>query len=142
MNRFWRDSLFWLALALGPVAWLIIAITISPVATGFPSPEILFWAVLVLPALEEFVFRGTLQPWLISLSASFAKNKCGLTLANVTTSILFAAAHLASQSAVWAALIFMPSLVFGATRDRYGSIYAPIVLHVFYNAGFIGLFVR
>jgi membrane protease YdiL (CAAX protease family) len=34
----------------------------------------------------------------------------------------------------------LPSRVFGFFRDRTGRLVAPIVLHIFYNAGFLLLF--
>ena len=37
-------------------------------------------------------------------------------------------------------LVFLPSLVFGFFKDRTGRLTAPILLHSFYNAGFLLLF--
>jgi len=36
--------------------------------------------------------------------------------------------------------VFFPSLVFGYFKDRTGRLTAPILLHIFYNAGFLWLF--
>ena len=36
--------------------------------------------------------------------------------------------------------VVLPGLVFGFFRDRYGNLYAPIALHIFYNSGLIWLF--
>jgi membrane protease YdiL (CAAX protease family) len=36
--------------------------------------------------------------------------------------------------------VFLPSLIFGYFRDRYDQLHASIVLHVFYNAGYIWIF--
>ncbi len=36
--------------------------------------------------------------------------------------------------------MILPSLVFGYFKDKYHSLTAPILLHVFYNAGFFWLF--
>ncbi|MFK8075994.1 MAG: JDVT-CTERM system glutamic-type intramembrane protease [Granulosicoccus sp.] len=91
------------------------------------------------PILEELVFRGAVQSALLSrgqLYRSFA----GVTVACLITSLLFAAAHLVRHPPLWAALIFVPSLVFGWARDRHQSLYSPIALHITYNAGFIALF--
>jgi len=65
----------------------------------------------------------------------------GISMANVVTSLLFASLHLISQPPLWAALVFVPSLVFGWARDRYITVVPSIILHVVYNAGFAWLFV-
>lgn len=103
--------------------------------------QILFWSVLVYPVLEEMVFRGGLQTFLYSRS-TLSRERLGISLANLITSFVFAAMHLLSQSPAWAALVFLPSLIFGAARDRFQGVSASILLHMFYNAGFIALFVR
>ena len=59
-----------------------------------------------------------------------------MTTANVATSALLALAHLATQTPEWAAAAFVPALVFGHFRERYGSIAPGVALHVFYNAGY------
>lgn len=66
----------------------------------------------------------------------------GISLANLLTSLVFAAVHLLRQPPLWAALIFLPSLVFGWARDRHETLLSPILLHVCYNAGFIWLFAQ
>ena len=38
------------------------------------------------------------------------------------------------------AAVIVPSLIFGYFRDRHGNIHAAVVLHVFYNAGYLWLF--
>jgi membrane protease YdiL (CAAX protease family) len=32
--------------------------------------------------------------------------------------------------------VLLPSLLYGYFRDRHGSVYPAIALHVFYNAGY------
>lgn len=105
-----------------------------------PAPwGTLLWVVLLYPVVEEYVFRGVLQPAL--LTKLFLKRSiAGLSIANVLTSILFAATHLINQPPLMAALVFFPSLVFGWMRDRYANIHASIVLHMAYNAGFVWLY--
>ena len=36
--------------------------------------------------------------------------------------------------------VFVPSLIFGYFRDRYRNIVPAVLLHVFYNTGFVLLF--
>ena len=61
----------------------------------------------------------------------------GISLANIITSVLFAAMHLINQPPLWAASVFFPSLAFGWLRDRYLNIHSSIALHMAYNAGFV-----
>lgn len=94
---------------------------------------------LIYPTLEEIIFRGGLQPWL-SHHPRGAASRCGISVANLVTSTLFAATHLLRHPPGWAAAMFLPSLVFGYFRDRHNSLRSPIVLHVFYNTGYFWLF--
>ena len=64
----------------------------------------------------------------------------GISIACILASLAFAAAHLLRQPIGWAALIFLPSLIFGWARERHKTLYSPTLLHIVYNAGFIGLF--
>jgi len=110
--------------------------------TGTPTVDWLLLAKLVLlyPILEEIVFRGGVQTFLLERKA-LTKHIFGISLANVLTSIAFAALHLIYQPVLWALLVFVPSLVFGWARERYGSVIPSILLHGFYNLGFVLLFV-
>jgi membrane protease YdiL (CAAX protease family) len=94
---------------------------------------------LIYPVLEETVFRGGLQSALLTRSV-FRTRAGPVSLANVLTSIVFAAAHLFRQPPLWAALVLLPSLVFGWSRERYNSIVPSTLLHMIYNAGFVWLF--
>ena len=96
-------------------------------------------AIVVYPVLEEIVFRGGIQGYLLSHPA-LARSIVGISLACVLTSVLFAAAHLLRQPPLWAALVFLPSLIFGWARERHDSLVSPTILHMSYNAGFVGLF--
>ena len=138
-RAFWRDVAFYAALVAGPVCWLVLILAKLPLS-GPPAWLLLLKLALIVPILEEIVFRGGLQTFLIS-KAVFAKNWFGLSIANLVTSFIFALMHLISQPPLWAALVFIPSLVFGWAKDRYGSIVPSIILHAVYNAGFVWLFV-
>jgi membrane protease YdiL (CAAX protease family) len=122
-------------------AYLMLADSIDQAGWRSPHLTLLFWSVLVYPPLEEIIFRGGLQPALLSVS-SLSIARYGITLANIITSAVFAAVHLITQPPLWALLVFVPSLVFGAARDRYDGITASIILHMFYNAGFVGWLAR
>ena len=137
----WQDALFWLALAAGPACWLVLYLLLSPVlqlAWPLASPVVYLLPVLLYPVLEEIVFRGLIQELVHDYIST--RGFGPLSIANLLTSVLFAGLHLFSQSPLWAALVFFPSLVFGFFKDRYRSLTVPIILHVFYNAGFLWLF--
>ena len=129
-----------LALAAGPAVWLgLLALGLPRASSPAPLATLLHGALLV-PALEEIVFRGAVQGALLGVPA-LARRHAGLSGANVLTSLAFAAAHLWSQPPLWAAAVLAPSLVFGHLRERHGTLLAPTLVHGIYNAGFIALFV-
>lgn len=110
-----------------------------PLRKGASAPVTSVLIILIYPVLEEYVFRGGIQTALFQRT-NLCRSIAGISAANIITSILFATAHLINQPPLWAALVFLPSLVFGWMRDRYRHIHACIVLHVTYNAGFFLLF--
>ncbi|UCC57441.1 MAG: JDVT-CTERM system CAAX-type protease [Gammaproteobacteria bacterium] len=137
----WQDLLFWLALAAGPVCWLALYLLLQPElqpAWPLASPLAYLLPVLLYPVLEEIVFRGLIQELVHDYLS--ARVFGPLSAANLITSVLFAGMHLFTQPPLWAALVFFPSLVFGFFKDRYQSLTTPILLHVFYNAGYLWLF--
>lgn len=123
----------------GPICWLGLYAAGLPLRSGTVPLTLFLMSVLVYPVLEEIVFRGGIQGALLTRPA-LARSVMGISLACVLTSILFAAAHLLRQPPLWAALVFIPSLVFGWARERHDSLVSPTALHMTYNAGFIGLF--
>jgi len=91
--------------------------------------------ILLQPLLEELLFRGLLQGWL--LAWPWARRQLGgFTLANLVVTLLFTALHLISHPPLWAAGVLLPSLLYGYFRDRHDSVLPAIALHVFYNAGY------
>lgn len=108
--------------------------------SGTPPVSQILLVVLLSPVLEEVVFRGGLQGWLQQKRAMQYRLLGTISLANLLTSFFFAGMHLFRQPPLWAALIIMPSLVFGWAKERHQTLLSPIVLHISYNAGFIWLF--
>ncbi len=90
---------------------------------------------LVYPVLEEIVFRGGIQGFLMRQELRGIPGP--VSLANIITSIVYAALHGFVWGNAWAVLVFFPSLLFGYFRERSGGLGASIVLHSYYNAGFI-----
>lgn len=137
----WRDPLFLIAMLSGPLAWLTLYLWIHPPlipAEFWSSPLTVLLAVLVYPVVEEWLFRGQIQGAL--LAGNLGRYRwAGISAANLITSVLFAALHLINHPPLWAALVLLPSLLFGLFRDRYGRIGPSILLHSFYNAGYFSL---
>jgi len=135
------DPRLWAALAVGPVFWLLLPLT--GVAPGDPSwvlrqPGVFLSVALLYPLAEEVVFRGLVQE---GLAARLPTRSLGpVSAANLATSALFSALHAFTHPPLWAAAVFVPSLVFGYFKDRHGKLAAPVTLHAFYNAGYFGLF--
>jgi uncharacterized protein len=127
------DPHFALALAAGVVFWLGLA------GLGMAGPRQEWTALLLLvllqPVLEELLFRGLVQGRLLTLPWG-RRRFAGFTLANLATSVVFAALHFAGHPPLWAAGVLLPALLFGYFRDRHDSVYPAIALHVFYNAGY------
>lgn len=133
--HFLRDPLFWAAVAAGPAAVRII-LPWLPETTGHPDMMALLSFILFQPLIEEWIFRGQLQPWL----RRHLHEGAGAWLvspSNLTTSVLFAGLHLLSHSVMWSAAVVLPSLVFGWFRERHGHIAAGVVLHAVYNACYL-----
>lgn len=137
LRPFHRDYVFLLLFALGPMVWLAML----EVSTFQPLPWQALWSPAFLsvalwqPLLEELLFRGAIQGLL--LQARWGQQTwLGLSMANLAVSLLFVLGHLVSHSIAWSLLIFAPSLCFGFVRDRFGSVYPAIALHIFYNAGY------
>lgn len=131
-----RDGLFFVALAAGPLACLAIALLPGvDLHLGWPWAQwpVLLLAVLAYPVLEEIVFRGGLQP---ALARRLPAAAGPLTLANLLTSVVFCGLHFLFHPPLWAAGVFLPSLVFGYFYERHNGLAAPIVLHAVYNASY------
>lgn len=141
-DRLW-DKFLWTAVLGAPVVWLVLVIAgvpVLPVQRLAEHIQSLLLIVIVYPVLEEIVFRGGLQEW---LSVRFRNPSWqGVSLANVVTSLLFTATHFIYHPPLWAASVFLPSLVFGFFKDRHRSLKTPIALHIFYNFGYALLFIK
>jgi membrane protease YdiL (CAAX protease family) len=139
----WKDPLFYAALMAGLLFWLALYLLQQPVVQ-WDWPLLQPWQFLVpvvfYPLVEEVVFRGLLQEL---VHEYISHHSLGLiSVANLVTSVAFTAMHFIYHAPLWAALVFFPSLVFGFFKDRTGRLTAPILLHIFYNAGFLWLFTR
>lgn len=132
------DALLWsvavaaAVLAIAGLAW------VTPLLwrPHWPSAAALFWFVLAAPVIEEILFRGGLQEWMLRRDArAFGP----LNRANILASLVFASCHLIGHAPAWAAAMFLPSLLFGLFYERARRLGAPIVVHALYNACFLAL---
>lgn len=141
--NFWRDALFYAALAGALLVWLCLYLLFRPTPDpGWPlrEPLIFLYPALLYPIVEELLFRGLLQ----DLAHRYLKPwRLGpLTHANILVSLVFTSLHFINHPPAWAVSVFVPSLIFGFFKDRTGGLTAPILLHVFYNSGYIWLFTQ
>ncbi len=130
------------ALALAPIAWAVLYWYQQPrLQLSWPlvAPWRYFVLALIYPVVEEMVFRGGVQGWLRE-RVRYQCDWWGISRANLYTSLLFTALHFVSHPPLWAIAVFIPSLIFGYFRDRYGGIARSTILHIVYNAGFFLLF--
>ena len=133
----WRDRWYGIALAAAlPAVFLLAWLTPLSLTLRWPGVMPVLLAVVVLPVLEEIVFRLGVQA---TLAARLRGRIGALTLANVFTAICFAAAHLWQHPPAWALATFVPALVFGALWERHGRLLSPISVHGFYNATYLCL---
>jgi len=89
-----------------------------------------------IPVLEEVIFRGFLQGWLLK-KTWFNKQVAGESRANWLTSLVFALAHLWQHTVMLIPGYFLVSLLLGHFRERYRGVLVPIFLHAYYNLGLL-----
>ncbi|HEB63501.1 MAG TPA: JDVT-CTERM system CAAX-type protease [Gammaproteobacteria bacterium] len=137
----WCDFQFW-AVIMAALLFLFGLYLLSDPATDltwpFNFPKEFLLLVLVYPVLEEIVFRGLLQErfhcWISYQIPGLVSSS------NLATTLIFTAMHFIYHPPLWAAAVFIPSLIFGYFKDRYQSLKAPIILHIFFNAGYFLIF--
>jgi membrane protease YdiL (CAAX protease family) len=110
-----------------------------PVETQTPFEKMLYsdpfsrfaiaaFGITVGPVIEELLFRGLLQPVLVSATGVFP----GILI----TALLFAALHLQQNAFLWQSgvIIGIAGFGFGVARHITGSTRASSIMHVAYNA--------
>ncbi|WP_051347110.1 JDVT-CTERM system glutamic-type intramembrane protease MrtJ [Thiomicrorhabdus chilensis] len=140
-GKFLQEKWFYLALVLSPLALAVGLLWFSELFSPF---EITWMALFIMvfwqPLIEELFFRGLLQGKLFQ-QTWFQESLAGISRANIVVSILFVATHFIYHPPLWALAVFIPSLIFGWFRDRYDSVLPSILLHAFYNASFLTVFI-
>jgi hypothetical protein len=92
--------------------------------------------LILFPITEELFFRGIIQP---IIHKKFSKTWHSISAANILTSLLFSFSHLFNHNPLWALSTFLPSMIFGWSKDRHSTLLAPLMLHCYYNAGWFYL---
>ena len=130
-SSFIRDPIFYWLLITPIIFWFVIYI--ENLSTSKLDTKTAILVIVVLPVIEEVIFRGILQPW---LAIKYSQKIMNITQANLITSCIFALLHLFEHKLTMALGTFLPSLVFGYARDRYKGIVPSIILHSSYNGGY------
>ena len=134
---FLGEPLWWLAASAGLFVTAMFVLLLPQGLAGSALRGTGAWLSCVLwqPVLEEVTFRGIVQGELLR-SRWGARGVWGLSVANLLSSLAFTAIHFVHHPPLWAASVFVPSLLFGFLRERYRGLGAPIGLHVVFNLQF------
>ena len=129
-----RDYRFLLAIFASMVVLWLIHDALPPFSKDFEF-HWKFWLALVIwqPIIEELLFRGILQGQLVRTSWG-KRSWLHISAANLVASVLFVGLHMIKNPPLFAAAVFVPSLLFGYFRDRCNSVYPSILLHAAFNA--------
>lgn len=98
---------------------------------------IAIFGITLGPIVEELLFRGFVQPVLVS--------SLGVFPGILATSAIFGAMHLMQNAFLWqtGVLITLVGFVLGVVRHVSGSTRASAIVHIFYNAlPFLALFIH
>lgn len=138
------DWQYGLVIIAAPLLWAVLLLWLDPAQPSLDwvllAPWLFLSLVFAQPVLEEVVFRGWLQGWMMEKEWG-AHRFLNISSANILTSIVFVIMHFFYHAPLMALLVFIPSLVFGYFRDRYDGWLMPgILLHCFYNAGYFYLY--
>lgn len=141
--HYWKDPLFFAAIGAALLYWGVLYVVTQPVpdpAWPLRDPLRFIYPALLYPFVEELIFRGYIQDLAHRRLTTWQLGP--LSHANILTSLLFTTLHFINHPPLWAAAVFVPSLLFGFFKDRSGRLGAPILLHVFYNSGYFWLFTQ
>jgi membrane protease YdiL (CAAX protease family) len=95
--------------------------TLADAGVGLKILVVIF-AGLIVPVFEELLFRGFFQTTLRSLSNS---PWAGIIITSIFFSILHPPTHIPA--------LFMLSIGLGYAYERSGSLFRPILMHIFFN---------
>lgn len=130
-QNFYKDPIFQLLLFIPAIIWLLIYID-NPITSQLDT-YYLIGVIVIIPVVEEMIFRGFLQPL---IAKRYNQTMIKISLANLITSSIFALLHLFTHPLSMALYTFIPSLIFGYTKERYKRLMPSIILHSSYNGGY------
>ena len=140
------SSLGWLVglFLLAPVGlWVAVIAGWFSLPAALPPPGQIAVLLIAAPIIEEWVFRGQLQPWLSNqllsrLANQFANSapaELNVLIATVVaTSLAFAALHWFASGTVASWWVFLPSLALGWLQIKTGDWRLCALLHSSFNA--------
>ena len=133
--KFFKDNWdYFFALFMAfPVIFILCLLDIKKFELHWVSFNVLMFHILLLPILEEVIFRWGVQD---TLANFFNKKVVGLSFANIITAFLFGLAHMRYQPVSWSLSVIPVAIVLGFFYEKKKSLWAPIVLHIFYNGVF------
>ncbi len=136
-----KDPFIWRVTSLACLFWFVLSFYI-PITRNLSwpllTPLLFVMPVIIYPVLEEIVFRGAVMDFFRTKTPGIVFFY--LTKANIFASVIFTSLHFIYHPPLWASAVFIPSLLFGLAKERYQSLIPPILLHVFFNAGYYWLF--
>ncbi len=98
--------------------------------SSYLLPVALLTILVLAPVIEEWLFRGFLQTWF--------KQHLGRKAAILLTSLAFALFHLSASQGMGniplATSLFLFACYLGFLYEKQGSLFAPIGLHMAFNA--------
>jgi len=106
---------------------LVVAIRVMLLPAAPPLHAALSLLVLA-PMLEEIVFRGGVQEWLMSRLGDSR-----VVMAAPLTATLFAAAHVVARPTLGSVLTVLPALAIGVIYQRCRRLAPCIAAHVVFN---------
>lgn len=119
-----------IALTVAFETWLASVFPYLRELFTLPTEETALWlalagAIIGAPIVEELVFRGFIF--------TAVRARWGFGWALGLTSVLFAAMHF-DPTGVYALLVLPSAFLLGWLREKTGGIYAPILVHMTFNA--------
>ena len=139
----WADPLLHFYLIMGLIYWVNTVIifnlpwpTWATVLTAFTSWQFVL-LMFAFPIIEEIIFRQQIQGYL--LKTDWGKRKLSfLSYANLLSAGLFASLHVVlNVAAISSFFTILPGLAFGHVFEKRQHLSGAILLHCYYNAGFI-----
>lgn len=131
----WRMMGFWVLVYCGYFVVQSLLELIAPPDLGDIMTPLagskhlgLAFALIVLaPLIEELIFRGY-------LFTAWRPTKLGLWGTVILTSLIFTSIHAEQYSGLLLLYLFVFSVILGLAREKTGSIWTPIALHVLNNS--------